>query len=201
MSLFDQLLYKAAQDIRHAANDAVNDAAKKIKRAAQTTKVKLSAIPQTAEEMKAMKEFDLKDPYSVAAMTVCALVRYPESSEDCFEMLDLLNGPNELTVREKQFINERFMDDHGYIMRSYFEGATPDNNYTPSSKGYKIAIEEYATSDDTENYLTLYLVSGGADSPRAIQLREKPSTKEWFIWSYDGLLSGVREPKEKDPWA
>ena len=42
--------------------------------------------------------------------------------------------------------------------------------------------------------------SGGADSPRQIRLRTKPSTGEWFLWE-QFILSDIRPPKSADPWA
>lgn len=29
----------------------------------------------------------------------------------------------------------------------------------------------------------------------------KKATGEWFINSFDGLFSGIRKPKDEDPWA
>ena len=49
--------------------------------------------------------------------------------------------------------------------------------------------------------MTLFIKSGGADSPRMIKLRNKPSTGEWFVWDYVGLLSGVKTPVSQNPWA
>ena len=39
--------------------------------------------------------------------------------------------------------------------------------------------------------------SGGADSPRQVVLRSKPSTGQWFLWD-QFLLSGIRKPKSQD---
>ncbi len=27
------------------------------------------------------------------------------------------------------------------------------------------------------------------------------STNEWFLWEFDGILSGIRPPKSTDKWA
>ena len=54
---------------------------------------------------------------------------------------------------------------------------------------------------DIDNYLYLYIVSGGADNPRQIQLRRKPSTGEWFVWVFEGLLMDIRIPVSEDKWA
>lgn len=51
-----------------------------------------------------------------------------------------------------------------------------------------------------QGYLTLHIRSGGADSPRQIKLRQKPSTGQWFLWE-QFLLSDIRPPVSADPWA
>ena len=58
----------------------------------------------------------------------------------------------------------------------------------------------YARDNIDEGYLTLQVESGGADSPRQIRLRTKPSTGQWFLWE-QFLLSDVRVPVSADPWA
>ena len=51
-----------------------------------------------------------------------------------------------------------------------------------------------------EANLTLYVACSGADSPRPLKLRKKSSTGQWFLWEQQ-LLTGIRIPKESDPWA
>jgi hypothetical protein len=31
-------------------------------------------------------------------------------------------------------------------------------------------------------------------------MRLKPSTGEWYLWEYEGLLAGIRIPAKDDPW-
>jgi hypothetical protein len=51
-----------------------------------------------------------------------------------------------------------------------------------------------------EGYKKFDVKSGGADSPRQVVLRSKPSTGQWFLWD-QFLLSGIRKPKSQDEWA
>ena len=46
------------------------------------------------------------------------------------EMLNFLKGPGEVSGFEKQFIKEH-LGSETYKVRSYFEGATPQNSYKP----------------------------------------------------------------------
>lgn len=158
------------------------------------------SLPKTAGELKAMPGFSLADPFQVAAYGIAALCAWPENREESVAMLNLLKGPQPLTPFETQFIRDRFMDGKDYIPRSYFTGAVPGNNYTPAQP-LSIVIKDNPYSRSEAGYIVLYATSGGADSPRQIKLRSKPSTGEWFLWSFEGILSGIRVPVADDPWA
>ena len=101
---------------------------------------------------------------------------------------------------DKQFIADRFRD-KDYVPRSYFEGATPENNYEPAQP-YTLKFFEnpYSRDNFNEGYLTLHIKSGGADSARQVKLRTKPSTGQWFLWE-QFLLADIRTPAAADPWA
>lgn len=205
MAFFDMLKNKAAQAAQVAGAKAVNNLGQSAKQAIsgatnKTYTVTLSCIPANLAELKAMPEGALKEPEHAAALTIAALCMYPIDKEASFEMLSYLHGPRGLSVSDKQLIQDRFRD-KDYVPRSYFVGATPDNNYEPSEP-YTIKFFEnpYARQNIDEGYLTLQVESGGADSPRQIRLRTKPSTGEWFLWE-QFILSDIRPPKSADPWA
>lgn len=161
--------------------------------------VTFSSLPVSLEELKALPMADLKKPEHTAALAVAALCVYPKDREAALAMLDYLRGPRPLSVMEKQFINDRFMDGKDYIPRSYFTGASPQNNYQPEVP-YSIRMSDSHATVAEEGYSILDLYSGGADSARTVTLRLKPSTGQWFLWEM-ALLAGIREPAEKDPWA
>lgn len=183
----------AANAIKNNVNKAVNN----------TTKTyKFAKIPASLEELKALPEAKLTDYFASAALAVLALNVCATDKELGLQMLDFLNGPNEITGQDSQFLEFQFMDGKNYIPRSYFKGATPENNYTPDTP-YEISVTEnpYSKDNFNEGYITLWITSGGADSPRSVGLRTKKSTGEWFLNSYKGLLTDIRIPKEKDAWA
>ena len=162
--------------------------------------ITLNKLPKTLEELKEMPQACLMNPEEVAALTVAALALYTESPSETEKMLDFLRGPRPLNGIDKQFLRDRFRGKE-YLMRSYFTGSSPENNYTPELP-YRVRISEnaYSRSQIAEGYLTLYAACSGADSPRPLKLRNKPSTGQWFLWEQQ-LLSGIRIPKEADPWA
>ncbi len=162
-----------------------------------SVKVSFDCVPATLEEFKALPEAQMKQPFDTAALTVLALSVYPKDKDTALAMLDYLKGPRPLSVFEKQFIRDRFMD-YDYVPRSYFEGATPANDYEPALP-LTVTVSENPYSYKEENFATLYISSGGADSPRSVQLRLAKDGK-WYLWE-QFLLSGIREPESRNPWA
>ncbi len=160
------------------------------------------ALPQNKAEMLGLPGVSLHNPYAVAAMAVAAFCRFPENPDAAIEMVNVLKGPQPLSNSDRNFIRDRFSDGKIYVPRSYFEGAVPANDYKPDEP-FTIQIEESAHSRDNfdQGYLTVYLRSGGADNPRPITLRHKPSTDEWFLWNFVGILADIRIPVSADPWA
>ena len=204
MSLFDQLKRQFSQqaqmELRKAAQSATHSAANAVRHATEKTwTVTFEQLPATVEELKALPEADLSQPHYTAALTVAALCAAAEDREAGYAMLDYLRGPRPLSPADKQHINDRFMDGRSYIPRSYFDGAVPDNDYTPT-RPLMLRFTKSAAPFAEENYLRLMIHSGGADSPRSVTLRQKPSTGQWFLWEQD-LLAGIRQPKSSDPWA
>lgn len=209
MALFDSLFGKAAnQAANKVANQAVNKAAQGITSAvnkAVNTQEKIfvfQSLPMSAAELQALPEGSLQDPLAVAALTVLALAAYPVNKEACFEMMNFLKGPEPLNGFGMQAIRDRYSQNGDYLMRSYFAGATPENNYTPTQP-YRIKVIDSVHSRDTinEGFVTMYVACGGADNPRSIVLRTKKSTGQWFVNMFEGLMSGVKTPVEADPWA
>jgi hypothetical protein len=157
------------------------------------------SIPRTLAELQALPEAAMTDLYAVAALSVLALTRFEENRAESIAMLNFLKGPDDCSPTEIQQISDRFMDGKFYKVRSFFTGATPSNNYTPA-RPYQIKVTSNPYSFENEGWATLYLTSGGADNPRPVKLRKKPSTGQWFIVEIQ-YLSDVRPPVSEDKWA
>ena len=156
------------------------------------------ALPESVDEMRALPEASLDTPYQTAALTVCALCAYAAVPEIGKEMLNFLKGPSPLSPFEISFLNDRFRDGK-HIPFSYFAGAAPSNNYTPSQP-FTVTVFSNPYSFQNEGWATLHLNSGGADSPRQIKLRLKPSEGKWYL-SEQMIMVGIRPPVQDDPWA
>ena len=186
MGLFDNLKAAAPAPQGTPAGGAGN----------RTESVTFAKLPETLEEFQAMPQAQLQSPFDTAAMTVLALCFYPENPALSLDMLNFLKGPQPLSAYEKQFIRDRFAD-KDYVPRSYFNGATPQNDYLPAEP-YTIRVSENPYSYQDQGYAKLYLQSGGADSPRAVQLRRAKGGK-WYLWE-QFLLADIRQPESSNPW-
>ncbi|MBQ3068653.1 MAG: hypothetical protein IJD01_01735 [Clostridia bacterium] len=156
-----------------------------------------TALPESLRELQALPEAALTSPFQTAALTVCALCVYAADKTVGAEMLNWLRGPRPLNAHDISFLNDRFREGH-HIPFSYFAGAVPNNDYTPSVP-FSLTITAGPYADASDGYKKLHIQSGGADSPREIVLRRK-GDGTWWLWD-QFLLLGIREPKSADPWA
>ena len=156
-------------------------------------------FPKNLEELKALPEASLDDSFKTAALTLCALCAYAEDREAGTEMLNFLRGPRPMSPADIAFLNDRFMDGKTYIPRSYFAGATPENEYTPTVPYTVKVISNQYSKLENGNYMKLLIHSGGADSPRSVTLR-KTGGGTWYLWEQN-LLSDIRIMKSQDAWA
>ena len=205
MAFLDKLKRQAQQAARSAGNQAFQNLGQAAKETISNMgnknyTVTLTDVPANLAEMQMMKEADLTKPENTAALTVAALCMYPVDTEAALEMLSFLQGPKGLSGYDRQFLAERFRG-KDYIPRSYFKGATPQNNYEPSEPLTLQFFENpYSRDNYDQGYLTLHISSGGADSARQVKLRKKTSTGQWFLWE-QFLMVEIRKPANEDPWA
>ena len=154
------------------------------------------ALPANVDELRRLPEYAMSDPFMTAALTVAVLCRYEQDPQATADMLNALKGPRPLSPFEIQFLRDRLAG-KGYKPFSFFDGASPENGYTPA-KPYVIRVSDGPYSYQNEGYAALWLRSYGADSPRQITLRRKG--EQWMLWD-QMLLSDIRIPASEDPWA
>ena len=170
--------------------------------------VTLQALPQSVAELQALPQAGLQSPYGTAALAIAAMCAYERNPQAVIEMLNFLRGPRPLSNYDVQFLRDR-LNGKGYKTFSFFEGATPQNNYTPAQP-YRVTVfdnpHSWLSEDSSQSsggpvqYARLLMQSSGADSPRFVTLRLKPSTNQWFLWEH-GLLPDIRIPAAADDWA
>ena len=193
MGLFDSIARSAVSGaVSNAVSGAVNEAAKKRETFTFTT------IPRSVEELKALPESDLSTPFKTCALTMLVLLNYTNDVNATIEMLNFLKGPDPVNEYQKQFLRDR-LQGKDYVVRSFFEGSSPQNNYIPTEP-LKITVYDNPYSYPEAGWATLHMDSTGADSPRQIKCRLKPSTNQWFMVE-NLALSDIRTPAAADPWA
>ena len=157
------------------------------------------------ENENEISEEEMQDAFKTAGYVIHAICNYnPDNTDTFYSMLSKLMGEaQEISNLMKQSISDRMRQNEkwSFIGKSYFVGAVPDNDYTPSIP-LSIEVKDNPYSYQEEGYARLLVHSGGADSDRFITLR-KMKTGKWVLWSDTiiGLLSDIRKPESQNPWA
>lgn len=150
-------------------------------------------LPENADELRHIADFS--DPKHTTAFFLVALKQYVKDSKSGLEMIDILYGPRKINDFDKKFLQER-LSDKKYLPNSYFEGASVDNDYTPSEPFQIVLYNDTRTSE--EGYIRVFVHSKGADSRRYLTLRSKGNN--WYIWEYPFIVTGIRLPASQDIW-
>lgn len=199
MGFFEDLKRAVGNSVKREAFKNVNNVVQEIgKGKNREEKFTFASLPQNVSELQGLPEANLESAFKTAALTLAALCRYGQSPEEAIDMLNFLKGPEDVSGYEKQFYKERLTGKE-YLPFSYFDGALPDNGYTPSTP-YSVSVYENPYSFDNENWATLWVKSSGADNMRSIKFRRKPSTGQWFLNDIQ-CLSEIRLPTAEDKWA
>lgn len=159
--------------------------------------ITLQTLPAALAELEALPR---TTPEEVCAGFLCALKLFQTDRDAGVAAMDLLRGPRPMTPYDIQFLRDRLRGKE-YLPLAYFEGAAPENGYTPARPYALNVLPDPRPQDVEPGYLRVYLKTAGADSPRPMKLRQKGSTGEWFLWEYSSILSGIRVPAALDPWA
>ena len=203
MGLFDALKQQAINALKTNGNKIGKEIGDNVKNAVKnaankSVTIDFPGIPESYEEFVSLPEAKMETPFETAAMTVLAFCVYPKDRELSVKMLNYLRGPRPMSGIDINFIRDRFMDGKDYVPRSYFKGATPENDYTPEIP-LKITVGDNPYSYENDGYAKLLVRSGGADSLREIVLREAKDGK-WYLWD-QFILADIRQPESADPWA
>ena len=193
MSLFNNLKQQSAGSSGQMPQSVDSNGNKSVS-------VVFTSIPATLQEFAALPQAAMQNPFDTAAMVVLAFGLYKVDKNLSISMLNHLKGPQPLSTMEVSFIADR-MAQNGkvdFIAESYFNGATPQNNYTPTEP-YTVVVSENPYSYQEQSYAQLFIRSGGADSPRPVKMRQAKDGK-WYLWE-QFLLSDIRPPESSNPWA
>ena len=170
--------------------------------------ITFQALPQSVAGLQALPQASMASPYGTAALAIAAMCAYEQNPQAVVEMLNFLRGPRPLTPHDLQFMRDR-LQGKGYKTFSFFEGSSPLNNYVPA-RPFRVTVFDnpysWVSEDSSQSstgpvqYARLLLQSSGADNPRWITMRLKPSTNQWFLWEHQ-LLADIRISAAADSWA
>ena len=151
------------------------------KAALGTVTVTLSAMPKSLADIKNMKMpkgvTDIHDiPYFAPALLVAALI---ERDADKEEAKNMINFVARNAFDSSQGAADAYASDWNQInqytdlsaVASYFEGATKENNYTPSTPiTLKMQITDYSYTAD-KDYIRLQIKSSAKSSPQFVSIK------------------------------
>lgn len=201
---WDMLKGRAKSKARQEASRAV----RKTVGAGVPKSIELGTIPTTFEEFDAKYNTIATTPEGAIVMFLAAMDIYARNEElgkQCFGVCfhpDNRNGdlPNNHFL---SFMRSRFHygDGQPWIALSYFEGAKPENGYTPKEP---LTLKMKSRANDSD-YLTSmdadvekrWLKSSGADSERAVQVLRVRGENLYYMFEYGGLPSQIRKPKRQ----
>ncbi len=170
--------------------------------------VLISPMPKKIDDI--YEHIDTDDPVNVSAYFMAGLVRAAESESDGFEIMDYLcasKSPFEDSITEgmpekethKAWLKEA---ERNYIPRSYYQGATPENGYTPDEPwtiGFKIneaqTTDYNSTASNGYEYIVYDIQSSGRDTTRQLVLFKRPKDTRWYMNSFSGILTQIQAPK------
>ena len=106
--------------------------------------VTLTHLPDTAAEFEALPR---RTPEQVCACFLCALNLYIKDKDAGVAAMDLLRGPRPMTPYDAQFLRDRLRGKE-YLPLAYFEGAAPENSYTPAQPYVLNVLPERTYAND-----------------------------------------------------
>ena len=212
MSFFDKLKNQAMGAVSQAAGSAASQTAGKVmgqvsgavgnamRGGNKSVSVVFGALPATQMEFSALPQAAMQTPHDTAAMFVVALAAYKHNKQESIAMMNFLKGPQPMSGKDISFIADRMSqnDKIGYLAESFFAGATPQNDYTPSQP-YTVTVLEDPYTWQEQGYAKVLIPSGGADTPRPVKLRQAKDGR-WYLWE-QFLMSDIRPPESSNPWA
>ena len=150
-----------------------------------------------------LKKFDRTNPYNVAALFINIICDYSNADKFNEKLQYLMGDFQPISNLMKSQIKDRMMQNNKYefIGKSYFKGANPENDYTPSEP-YEVEFFENDYSREEEGFVKLWVNSGGADNARFITVR-LAKDGNYYVWgdSFMGLLADIRKKESENPWA
>ncbi len=174
---------------------------------AQLEPIVLDRRPQTVLEFRGLQERFARKPEGGAAAFVTALWMFcldRSLGEECLlltvdaDRIEQVIGTHGKQLQQMFRLRiEEQLATQPYLIRSYFVGATPQNGYQPSDPYTITCLDNPFSIDSTGLRIKLFLVCGGADSPRPITLR-RGWDDFWRALEWSSVVMGIK-PLQPSP--
>jgi hypothetical protein len=166
--------------------------------------IQVDLWPESIDEFVALRDRIAQTPFGGAAAMVLAMLSYTENEElgrqcltaavDQSRLEQGLDGYKGWRLRtpEMRRIQERIRG-KGHILRSYIQGATPENGYRPPPPPWVFEVSDNPYSGDlASGTYKVFVASSGAASPRPVTLKRN-NRGLWKASEWSSLTLGVRE--------
>ena len=156
----------------------------------------VAGMPRDYQDFKARFEKEARTEQGAVHLFFEAIYSYlnENTRADASKMLRYMlydAQPIERMHTRAVFVERMKKPSDHYIFRSYAVGATPENNYSMSPDNFE--LEFVRRQVDPNGDITLYILNGGTDSPRPIQIRKYDGL--WHIRGFSSIYTQVRAPK------
>jgi len=155
-------------------------------------------LPRTVEDFKRRYARDVRDPRACVRLWLDVLAKYVASfpmriadqMTPAAEMVAtcLLNRTGVAAPLPREWVAR--LRAHPYLLWSYVQGATPENDYTHDLKDLTWAIEPKV--ETLADRAAVWLRSSGASDPRRVTLVYRQGN--WLIEQWEQLLEPVAPP-------
>lgn len=168
-------------------------------------------LPKTYKEFKARYNNEAKSPEAAVKLYFEAVFAYTEAVKNKSQEWQIEAGKmiryaiHYDTPIEKSYNLATFADrlkdpESAHIFRSFLEGTSPENNYTPSggmesilNGNFKLMFNNYRKQEN--DYLRLSLRSSGSDSQRIVWVKKFDDDGLWYTINITSTYVQVKEPK------
>ncbi len=147
-------------------------------------------LPISLEDFSAMLPEMNEKPEGAVATCVLALGMAALNDSIASDVLHAMNAEISLgsIVLAKSQLRSK-----PYLIRSYFNGSTPENGYSlPEKLEIKLTTNKYSGSED-QGKIKFFIACSGADSPRPVTVKKR-SDGTWYAHEWSSLVVGIRSP-------
>lgn len=122
----------------------------------------------------------------IAALNIMA--GNPEEGRKAMMLLNPETPESTLRLAENQ------LSASPWLMGSYFQGTTPENNYMiPEELVIHMTTNPYSGSSE-DGSIKFFVACSGADSPRPVTV-ENRENGSWYAREWSSLIVGIRKPQ------